>query len=240
MFEVIRAPRTSSSWDYAKQGREKTEGCAHRHEPDGGISVRSLVHEADHRFTVEGFVCGRTGRAFETPTSLSKTPRFPRPGRQEPDMGWVLQSDVPLQMTIWAIRFSSKPKESSRITRYSSDPKDLESERKSLRKRLYSRRQFNRLALVELRGCRSSGCRVDRTEDGLNGEQEQKRGKLQGGGTKALIPMAVREAHVHLAESVNAVARVSACGFSESRSIGRFSRSGGTPVKASFFRRNST
>jgi len=134
LFETIarnRAPRTSSSWEYAKQGRKGLRvaliGMSLMGVFPSGVSA---THEADHRFTVEGFVCGTEGKGVRDTDVLVKDTKISYGQIVKTDGGGYYKATFHLHNDNLGDPLLVEAKGEQQNHKVQFDPKDLESERK--------------------------------------------------------------------------------------------------------------
>lgn len=134
MFETIarnRAARTSSSLEYAKQGQKGRKValvgiCLMAAFPSGV----SATHEADHRFTVEGFVCGTDGKGVSNTDVLVKDTKVSYGQVVKTDGDGYYKATFHLHNDNLGDPLLVEAKGEQQHHRVQFDPKDLESERK--------------------------------------------------------------------------------------------------------------
>lgn len=134
MFETItpnRAARASSRLEYTKQRQ-------------GGLKVAlisislmasfpsgvSATHEADHRFTVEGFVCGSDGKALPDTDVLIKDTKISYGQVVKTDGDGYYKATFHLHNENLGDPLLVEAKGEQQNHKVQFDPKDLESERK--------------------------------------------------------------------------------------------------------------
>ncbi|HEX6547051.1 MAG TPA: carboxypeptidase-like regulatory domain-containing protein [Bryobacteraceae bacterium] len=132
MFETItRATRTRSSLQYNAQRRQGFAVavvvlCLSATFP----SVGSATHEADHRFTVEGFVCGADGKALANTDVLIKDTKISYGQVVKTDGDGYYRATFHLHNENLGDPLLVEAKGEQQHHKVQFDPKDLESERK--------------------------------------------------------------------------------------------------------------
>lgn len=134
MFETIarnRAARTPSSLRYAKQRQTGLwvglVGCALIAGFPSGVSA---THEADHRFTVEGFVCGADGRGVSDSDVLVKDTKISYGQIVKTEGDGYYKATFHLHNDNLGDPLLIEAKGEQQNLKVQFDPKDLESERK--------------------------------------------------------------------------------------------------------------
>ncbi|HET7438051.1 MAG TPA: hypothetical protein VFJ56_01020 [Nitrospira sp.] len=134
MFETIarnRAAQTSPSLEYARQRRRGLRVafvglCLVVVWPSGV----SATHEADHRFTVEGFVCGADGKAVSNTDVLVKDTKISYGQVVKTDGDGYYKATFHLHNDNLGDPLLVEAKGEQQNHKVQFDPKDLESERK--------------------------------------------------------------------------------------------------------------
>ncbi|HEU4503612.1 MAG TPA: hypothetical protein VFR79_02200 [Nitrospira sp.] len=132
MFETItRATRTRSSLQYNAQRRQGFAVavvvlCLSAAFP----SVGSATHEADHRFTVEGFVCGTDGKGLANTDVLIKDTKISYGQVVKTDGEGYYRATFHLHNENLGDPLLVEAKGEQQHHKVQFDPKDLESERK--------------------------------------------------------------------------------------------------------------
>lgn len=96
----------------------------------GWTPVVTATHEADHRFTVEGFVCGDDGRPIGKSEVVVKDPRISLGQAVETDERGYYKSTLHLHNDNLGDVLVIQASGEEQRTKVQFDPKDLESERK--------------------------------------------------------------------------------------------------------------
>ncbi|MEX5214032.1 MAG: hypothetical protein NW703_07690 [Nitrospiraceae bacterium] len=96
----------------------------------GWAPVVTATHEADHRFTVEGFVCGDDGRPVGKSEVVVKDPRISLGQTVETDERGYYKSTLHLHNDNLGDVLVIQASGEEQRTKVQFDPKDLESERK--------------------------------------------------------------------------------------------------------------
>jgi hypothetical protein len=126
-----RAVRASSSAEYAKQGQKGLNlaliGICLMLAFPSGVSA---THEADHRFTVEGFVCGKDGRGISDTDVLIKDTKISYGQIVKTDGDGFYKATFHLHNDNLGdpLLVEAKGEQQNHTVQF--DPKDLESERK--------------------------------------------------------------------------------------------------------------
>ena len=134
MFETSapnRAAHTSSSLEYAKQRQQALKGAL----IGLGLMIvfpsgASATHEADHRFTVEGFVCGADGKAVSNTDVLVKDTKISYGQVVKTDGDGYYKATFHLHNDNLGDPLLVEAKGEQQNHKVQFDPKDLESERK--------------------------------------------------------------------------------------------------------------
>jgi hypothetical protein len=134
LFETIapnRAARASSRLKYAKQRQQALKGVL----IGLGLMIvfpsgASATHEADHRFTVEGFVCGPDGKAVPDTDVLVKDTKSSYGQIVKTDGEGYYKATFHLHNENLGDPLFVEAKGEQQNHKVQFDPKDLESERK--------------------------------------------------------------------------------------------------------------
>ena len=134
LFETItpnRAARASSRLEYAKQGQRGLKiALISLSLMVGFPSGVSATHEADHRFTVEGFVCGPDGKALPDTDVLIKDTKISYGQVVKTDGDGYYKATFHLHNENLGDPLLVEAKGEQQNHKVQFDPKDLESERK--------------------------------------------------------------------------------------------------------------
>ena len=131
MFETItRAARAHSGLTQRKQRRQLTVACAALCLAVGFPSPSSATHEADHRFTVEGFVCGTDGKGIADTDVLVKDTKISYGQIVKTDGDGHYKATFHLHNENLGDPLLVEANGEQQNHKVQFDPKDLESERK--------------------------------------------------------------------------------------------------------------
>lgn len=132
MFETItRAARTRSGLRKSeRRGQAFTVACAALCAGVAFPSASLATHEADHRFTVEGFVCGTDGKGIANTDVLVKDTKISYGQIVKTDGDGYYRATFHLHNENLGDPLFVEAKGEQQNHKVSFDPKDLESERK--------------------------------------------------------------------------------------------------------------
>lgn len=131
MFETnTQATRARSSLTQRKQRRQLTVACAALCLGVALPSPSSATHEADHRFTVEGFVCGADGKGIANTDVLVKDTKISYGQIVKTDGDGYYRATFHLHNENLGDPLFVEAKGEQQNHKVEFDPKDLESERK--------------------------------------------------------------------------------------------------------------
>ena len=131
MFETVtQATRARSSLRQREQRRQLTVACAALCLGVAFPSASLATHEADHRFTVEGFVCGTDGKAVADTDVLVKDTKISYGQIVKTDGDGYYRATFHLHNDNLGDPLLVEAKGEQQNHKVVFDPKDLESERK--------------------------------------------------------------------------------------------------------------